>query len=161
VARLALGKDGQQIEALAQLRHRLGQRPPGNRLTAGLEQIADRLLDEAGLGGVPRHVDQLGGGDFRKPAFQRGDDSRMELLAGAAQERAVGGVLHQRMLEGVLGVGRAAAPKDQLVADQQRQGVVELALRHRRDGADQLVGETAVLLDCKQRPAPGWLSLHN
>jgi hypothetical protein len=33
----------------------------------------------------------------------------MDLLAAAARKCAVGGILHQRVLEGVLGIGRRAA----------------------------------------------------
>ena len=65
----------------------------------------------------------------------------MELLASAAQQGAVGGILHQRVLEGVLGIRRRPAPEDQLGALQLLQRIIQLLLRHSGDGADQLVGE--------------------
>jgi hypothetical protein len=45
------------------------------------------------------------------------------------------------VLEGVLGVRRRAAPKDQFGVDELRQGVIQLRLRHRCDRTDQLVRE--------------------
>jgi hypothetical protein len=39
--------------------------------------------------------------NFRKAVLQCRGDLAAQLLAPAVQERAVGGVLHQRMLEGV------------------------------------------------------------
>jgi hypothetical protein len=82
---------------------------------------------------------RLGRDNLREPAFEGGSDARVELLPPAAQQGAVGGVLHQRVLEAVLRVGRRAAPVDQLGGDQLRQGVVQLPLRHWRHGANQLV----------------------
>jgi hypothetical protein len=45
----------------------------------------------------------------------------MMLLTPAAQQRTVGGILHRRVLEGVLRIRRRPAPEDQL-------GVHELSL---------------------------------
>jgi hypothetical protein len=58
--------------------------------------------------------------DLREPAFEGGSDMGMELLPPAAQQAVISCVLHQRVLEGVLGVGRGASPVDQLGADQLR-----------------------------------------
>jgi hypothetical protein len=56
----------------------------------------------------------------------------MELQAAAAQQGAIGGILHQGMFEGVFRVGRGPVPKDQFGTRRLRKGVVDLLLRHRR-----------------------------
>ena len=66
------------------------------------------LREELGLA-----VHQLG-----EMGFERFGDPGMELLARAAQQSAVGGVLHQRVLEQVLGRGRRSALKDQAGIDE-------------------------------------------
>ena len=63
---------------------------------------------------------RLGCDKVREPAFQGASDAAMKLLPAAAQQGAVSGILHQRVLEGVLRVGRSAAAVDQLGADQLR-----------------------------------------
>ena len=91
---------------------------------------------------------RLGRDDLREPVFEGGGDAGVELLPPAAQQGVISRVLHQRVLEGVLGVGRGAAPVDQLGADQLRQRVVELRRRHPSHRADQLVRE----LPAERRP---------
>ena len=63
----------------------------------------------------------------------------MELPTPAVQQRAVGGVLHQRVLEDVFRIGCAAAAKDLFGAYQLLQRIVKLRLRQLRHGTDQLV----------------------
>jgi len=87
------------------------------------------------MGQQPR----LGGRDLGKALLKSLCDTCMRLLPSAAQQGAVGGILHQRMLEGVFRVGWHATTKDQLSADQLGQGLVQLLRRHRRDRADQLM----------------------
>ena len=86
---------------------------------------------------------RLGRDNLREPVFEGRGDAGVQLPAPVAQQGAVGGVLHQRVLEGVLRIGRCTAAVDQLGARQLRQGVVELPRRHRRHGADQLMRELA------------------
>jgi hypothetical protein len=71
--------------------------------------------------------------------FQGSGDAGMDLLASAAQQGVVGGVLHQRMLEGVFRVRRRAAPEHQLGTNELRQGVGQLRLRNLSDSANQLM----------------------
>jgi hypothetical protein len=55
---------------------------------------------------------RLGRGDLGEPVFEGRGDAGMELLPAAAQQGAVGGVLHQGVLEGVLSVERSDAAAD-------------------------------------------------
>src|SRR6516225_3788796 len=77
--------------------------------------------------------------DLGELAFDGRGDTAVELLASAPEQGAVRGILNQRVLEGVFYVGRAPAAENELGADELRQGVVQLPLRHRRDRADQFV----------------------
>src|SRR6266478_1822825 len=76
-----------------------------------------------------------------KPLLEGHGNPGMEVLPATAQQGAVSGVLYERMLEGVLGVGRSAAPIDKLGSHQLPQSLVQLSRRHRRNGAEQLVRE--------------------
>jgi hypothetical protein len=78
---------------------------------------------------------------FWELALQGCDNPGVDLLAPGAEQCAVRGILHQRVFEGVLCIGRRSTPEDQLGACQLRKGVIDLWLRHLCDCADQLVGE--------------------
>ena len=65
----------------------------------------------------------------------------MQLLAPAVQQGAIGGILHEHVFRGVLGVGWRSALEDQLGMDQLRRGVVNLRLGHSRHCINQLVRE--------------------
>ena len=56
--------------------------------------------------------------DLRKAHLQNRCNPRVQLLALELEERLVGGVLDQRMLERINGLGRRAAAKDQLGGQQ-------------------------------------------
>ena len=88
-----------------------------------------------------RHDCWIGGDNLGKPALQRRGDTAVQLLTPAAQQGAVCRVLHQRVLEGVLSIGRRTAPEDQLGASELFEGFVQLLLRHSRDRADEFIGE--------------------
>ena len=63
--------------------------------------IGHGLLDQPGLGVMLR--DQLWPGfdDFWEACFQSGGDALVVLLTGAFQQRLVGGILDERVLEAV------------------------------------------------------------
>jgi len=65
----------------------------------------------------------------------------MQLLTAAAQQCAVGGVLHKRVLKQIDGVGRYPSPKNQFGIGQSRKGRVEFGFPERRDGGKQAVGK--------------------
>src|SRR6516162_10339176 len=89
------------------------------------------LCEELGLA-----VHQLRGMDFE--CF---GDPRVQLLARAAQEAAMRGVLHQRMLEAVDRIWGRPSLEHQLGGDETDESCVQLVLRRSRDGTQQDVGK--------------------
>ena len=85
------------------------------------------------------HELRLSDHDFGELALQSRRNAGMDLPASTTQQGAIGCVLHQRVLEGVLCIGRGAPLEDQFGAYEPRQGPVHLLLRDGRDGADQLM----------------------
>ena len=67
--------------------------------------------------------------------FERLGNLRVELLASAAQQASMGGVLHQRMLENVNRVRGCSALKHQLGGDEASEGGLQLVLRKLRQNA--------------------------
>jgi hypothetical protein len=55
---------------------------------------------------VPGEKFGLGRDRVGEIGFEHGGDASVDLLTPAAQQRAVGGILYQRVLEGVLGIRR-------------------------------------------------------
>jgi hypothetical protein len=135
----AVRQAGKQGQALPQLHCCFDQRRARQRMPPGLEPVADRLLRQPGLRAVLGKRRGLGRRNLGKLLFKRRGDAGMQLLAPAAQQRTVGGVLHQRVLEGIFRIGGCPAPEDQFGVHELRQGVIQLPLRHRRHGADELV----------------------
>jgi hypothetical protein len=139
LARGAVGQASEDVQALPELCHRLGHRPPCDGLLAGLEAVTDGLLDEARFLAMLRQSLGLHLYDLRKFLFQGSSDTAMQLLPPVTQQGAVRGILHQRVLEGVFRIGGSPAPKNQFGVQELRQGVVQLRLRQGRNGADQRV----------------------
>ena len=80
---------------------------------------------------------------FLVARLDRRGDPRMQRLARPAQQRAIGGVLDQRVLELVLGGGRRAALEHKAGGDELVERAARLGFAARRDGGDQLVGKFA------------------
>ena len=80
-------------------------------------------------------------GKVGEVAFQHLGDARVQLLAAGAQQRAVGGVLHQRVLEQVRRLRRHAATEQQPGIGQQPEPGAQLRLRPLRHRLDQFVAE--------------------
>ena len=74
--------------------------------------------------------------------FKGRGDAGVDLLPPAAQQGAVGRILHQSVLERILRIRRRSASENQFGVDELRQGIVQLLLGYRGNGADQLVRET-------------------
>ena len=79
--------------------------------------------------------------DVGEPAFKRIDDPCMDGPTRFSQQRAIGGVLHQRMIEEVCRVGRRALAKQQAGRNQPVQRPVDLSGGFFRNGCQQGVGE--------------------
>ena len=65
----------------------------------------------------------------------------MELLAPAPEQALVGGIPHQRVLEGIVRVLQLAAAEDQLRLDQLTECVMQAVIRQTRDGGQQVLAE--------------------
>src|SRR6266481_2415584 len=70
-------------------------------------------------------------------------DARMQLLPIAAQKCAVGGILHQSVLEGVNGLRRRSALEHQFRSDEPGQFVLHILLVSAGNGTEQLVRKLA------------------
>ncbi len=96
-------------------------------------QFAGGLPERNGGLGEPRlsemmgqHL-RLGSHDVGMAGLDHAGDLAVQLLSAALQQRVVGRVLHQRVLEGVDGVGRRATTKGESGFAQPRQSVIECA----------------------------------
>jgi hypothetical protein len=69
------------------------------------------LLNQAGLGAVPRQQFRLALGDVSKLAFKCSRDVSMKCSSRLAQQHAIGRVLHQDMLEQVGRMRRYTLPE--------------------------------------------------
>ena len=95
------------------------------------ERVKEVLSEQLGLA-----LHQLGG-----KRFECIGNLCMQLLSGAAQQAAVSGVLHQRVLEGVYCVRRAAALKHQLGGDKAGKSSSQLVCGKPGDGMQQFIRE--------------------
>ena len=86
---------------------------------------------------MARHQFRLGLADIGRPLFKHLGDPGVALLARRLEQRLVGRVLDQRVLEGVGGVGRRAAAEDQLGGDQLVERGSESLVRQPRDRRQQ------------------------
>jgi len=67
----------------------------------------------------------------------------MQGLARAAQQGAVGGVLHQRVLEQIFGHRRHATLKDEARFDEPAESLLQFGLGQRHGRCQQLMGKVA------------------
>ena len=73
---------------------------------SGALPIESGALPKPSLSKVMGHRLRLGGHDIRKPLFERSGNGAMQLVAPAANQTCVRGVLHKRVLELIRGIGR-------------------------------------------------------
>ena len=86
---------------------------------------------------------RLDRGDRRELAAQGVGDLPVQDLPPAPEQGFVGGVLDQRMLEGVARIGRSAGAEQQLRLFELRQCCAQRRLVAAGDGAQQRVGKFA------------------
>ena len=84
-------------------------------LQAGLGPVADRLDRIAGLGVVMRKQRRIIFGDLGKLGRQHVGDATVPLTTSRSEQRVVGGVLDQRMLESVARSRKESALLDQFL----------------------------------------------
>jgi len=105
-------------------------------ILAGLQPFVDCTLGIAGRGQMMREQFGLALDTIGEILLKHRRNTGVQLLPLSAQQRAIGGVLHQRMLEEVGGMRRGAAAKQQSrVAELAQRGLQLslIALRHRLD----------------------------
>ena len=107
---------------------------------------------QAGLGEVVRYDLRRGVRLGGEPLLQGTGDGGVELLAPSLEHRLVGGILHQRVLEGVDGLRRRAPTEDELGGDELVQSRKELLLRQGRRRGEEVVGKAAA--DARRDSAP-------
>ena len=88
------------------MRPRLPQRGTRGRALAGQAVELDRLPHLARRGAVPRQRLRLARGDLRPQPLDRLRRAAVQAAPALAQQRAIGGVLQQGVLEAVAGIGR-------------------------------------------------------
>ena len=115
--------------------------PSRLRKPTRLDPIADCLGRKPGLSKMVGDDFRLAFGHRREPLEQHFGDARMQLPPPALEQRDVGGILHQRVLERVGRVRRRSAPGDKAGGRQLLERRVELDRGQDRHRADQLVGE--------------------
>ena len=82
-----------------------------------------------------------GSHDLRKLSLQRRGDLGVQLLTPVAQQRAVGGILHKRVLEGILRIRRRPAPEDQFGFYELFQCFGQFLRRHSSGSANEFIRE--------------------
>jgi hypothetical protein len=85
----------------------------------------------------------LGFDDTWKPRLEHLRDTSVQLLASGLEQRLIGDIFDQGVLETVGGVGRGAAAKHELRGDQLVEPALQLLLRPVSDRGEQLVRELA------------------
>ena len=101
------------IKRARELLYGFNQRRALQRPLSRLAPEARSLLDQPSLGAVTRQQFGLALGDLRELAFKSFGDAGVERASRLAQQRAIGRVLHQRMLEQIGRVRRHALPEQQ------------------------------------------------
>ena len=107
------------------------------RVQRSLSRLAPQargLLDQPGLGAVTRQQLGLALGNLGELAFKGFGDTGVKRASRLAQQRAVGRVLHQRMLEQVGRMRRHALPEQQTSCNEtvERRFQLRLRLAHHR-----------------------------
>ena len=129
------GQGRDQADCSGELLHCLNQRRTLQRALTRLAPQARRLLGQPGLGAVTRQQLGLVLCDLGELAFQNFGNARVQPASRLAQQRAIGGVLHQGMLEQVCRLRRHALAEQQPCGDEpveRRSQVCPRLARHRR-----------------------------
>src|SRR5271167_2122665 len=86
---------------------------PTNCFLSRRAPVFYRLLVQSSFRAMPSQKLRLNLNDFWEFFFQGAGNSPMELLPRAAQQRPIGSILYQDMLEKIRRMGRDALPKQQ------------------------------------------------
>jgi hypothetical protein len=114
-----------------------------DRAFTSLVPVDNRLFRKARAGVVLRKEFGLPFDELRELFLHDLRDASMQVLAAGFEERAVGGVLDQRVLETVDDIGRGAPTVDKLSRDQLVEGGLQLRLGPAGDRGQQPMGKLA------------------
>ena len=120
-------------------------------MPAGLQPLIGCTLGLASRGQMVRQEFRLALDEISEMLFQRRHDPGVQFLASSAHQRAIGGVLHQRVLKQVGSVRSRTTTKQQSRVAELSQGGLQLTLSTLRYRRDQLMGKLAA----KNRPDLG------
>ena len=116
------------VHALVQVRNRFLERQAFDGQRARLLPERNRRRGLPRRRQVMRQQLRFGGGGLREVCCEHPRDRGVQLLSAALQQRVVGGILHQRVLEGVGGLGRGATAERESGVGQLLECVVEVGL---------------------------------
>ena len=117
---MAISYGRNQFQSSPQLRYSFCHCRAGDCLLSRFQRIANRFVSETSFSAMLCHELRLCRDDLRELEFERGGDMRVKLLASAAEQRTVSGILYQRVFEGVYRVRRCSTLEDQLGTNQLR-----------------------------------------
>ena len=109
-----VGKRRQDIQSPREVRNAFEVRRPFDRALARSLPIVDRPLGQTGLRIVVGHEFGLRSGRQRESFDEGVGNARVKLLPPAHEHRLVRGLLDQRVLEEVRGIGRHTALMEQV-----------------------------------------------
>ena len=112
--RAALGKVLERRKSLVEAGRGFAVRAPPRRLGAGLLEEQHGLVPQPALERVVGEAIHLLGKTAQRHALDDRDETGMQGLPLFVQERAVGDLVSQRVLEGVLEIGKEARLVDEL-----------------------------------------------
>ena len=95
----------EQLQSFGEVRHRFQIGPSARGRGGPPVPVGDRLRVQAGLGVVMRHQFGLRRNGLWEPCFQHLGDTLMVSLARAPQQRLIGRILDQGMLEAYVACG--------------------------------------------------------
>ena len=104
---------GEQIQTLVQVHYSFGEGQALERQYARLVPKRDRLCGLLGLGIMVRQQLGLAIPYIWETLLDHPSDLAVQLLPPPPEQRIVGGILHQGVLEGVNGIGRGALLESQ------------------------------------------------
>ena len=122
---------------------RFEMRHPSGSVLAGLEPLVDAAFGSAGAGQMMGEQFGLALDEIGEILFEHRGNASVQLLAPGPQQGAVGGVLHQRVLEQVGGVGWDASTEQEARLGQLGESGSQLRFRPLRHPFNQVVAEFA------------------
>jgi len=133
----------QRRETAVEMADRFEMRQTRGGILAGLQPLIDRTLGIAGGGQMMRQEFRLALDEIGEMLFQHGRDPGVQFLPPCAQQGAIGGVLHKRMLEEVGGLRGNTAAEQESSLGKPIEPQSQLGSRPLRHPLDQLVTEFA------------------